>query len=69
MLMKFAPEKAKEGEIYTPREVIKLMVHTLAPQPDESIYDPCYGSGGMLRTSHLHVTENYGEEARKLFLY
>jgi type I restriction enzyme M protein len=33
ILMRFAPEKAKEGEIYTPREVIKLMVEILDPQP------------------------------------
>lgn len=26
ILMKFAPQRAKEGEIYTPREVIRLMV-------------------------------------------
>lgn len=69
ILMKFAPEKAKEGEIYTPREVIKLMVQMLDPKPGGSVYDPCCGSGGMLRTSYLHVTENYGEEARRLFLY
>lgn len=32
ILMNFAPEKAKEGEIYTPREVIKLMVEILYPK-------------------------------------
>ena len=70
ILMKFAPEKAKEGEIYTPREVIKLMVEILDPKPGESVYDPCCGSGGMLIISHLHVAEKYGEEeTRKLFLY
>ncbi len=70
ILMKFAPEKAKEGEIYTPREVIKLMVEILDPKPGESVYDPCCGSGGMLIISHLHVAEKYGEEeTRKLFLF
>jgi len=70
ILMKFAPEKAKEGEIYTPREVIKLMVEVLDPKPGESVYDPCCGSGGMLIISYLHVAEKYGkEETRKLFLY
>ncbi|MCP8314176.1 MAG: N-6 DNA methylase, partial [archaeon] len=61
---------AKEGEIYTPREVIRLMVEILDPKPGESTYDPCCGSGGMLIISHLHVAEKYGEEeTRKLFLY
>lgn len=70
ILMKFAPEKAKEGEIYTPREVIKLMVEILNPKPGESVYDPCCGSGGMLISSHLHVAEKFGkEETSKLFLY
>ena len=70
ILMKFAPQKAKEGEIYTPREVIKLMVEILEPKPGKSVYDPCCGSGGMLIISHSHVAEKYGEEeVRKLFLY
>jgi type I restriction enzyme M protein len=70
ILMRFAPEKAKEGEIYTPREVIKLMVEILDPKPGESVYDPCCGSGGMLIISHMHVAEKYGrEETRKLFLF
>jgi type I restriction enzyme M protein len=68
--MKFAPQKAKEGEIYTPREVIKLMVEILDPKPGESVYDPCCGSGGMLIISYLHVAERYGdEETRRLFLF
>jgi type I restriction enzyme M protein len=72
ILMKFAPERAKEGEIYTPREIIDLMVKILDPKPKESVYDPCCGSGGMLIISYLHLVQNpeYGEkEARKLFLY
>jgi len=70
ILMKFAPERAKEGEIYTPREVIKLMVEILDPKPGESVYDPCCGSGGMLIISYLHVGEKYGkEETKKLFLF
>src|SRR5271157_192385 len=70
ILRYFAPTKAKEGEIYTPREVIKLLVEILDPKPTESVYDPACGSGGMLILSYKHVEENYGgEEAGKLFLY
>ena len=70
ILMKFAPEKAKEGEIYTPREVIRLIVEILDPKPGESVYDPACGSGGMLILSHLHVARKYGEEeSRRLFLF
>ena len=68
--MKFAPQKAKEGEIYTPREVIRLLVEILDPKPGESVYDPCCGSGGMLIISYLYVAEKYGKNAaEKLFLY
>ena len=70
VLRYFAPQKAKEGEVYTPREVIKLLVEILDPKPGEAVYDPAFGSGGMLIISHDHVREKYGkEEAKKLFLY
>jgi type I restriction enzyme M protein len=70
VLRYFAPEKAKEGEIYTPREVIGLLVEMLDPKPGERIYDPCCGSGGMLIVSYKHVEAIYGKEkARELFLY
>ena len=70
VLRYFAPTKAKEGEVYTPREVIKLLVEMLDPEPGESVYDPCCGSGGMLITSYNHVKEEHGEEeVRRLFLY
>src|SRR3989337_1617966 len=39
ILRYFAPQKAKEGEVYTPREVIKLIVEILNPNPGESVYD------------------------------
>ncbi|KPV63891.1 MAG: N-6 DNA Methylase [Candidatus Bathyarchaeota archaeon BA2] len=70
VLRYFAPEKAKEGEIYTPREVIRFLVEILDPKPGERVYDPCCGSGGMLILSHKHVEEEYGKErAKELFLF
>jgi len=70
ILRYFAPTKAKEGEIYTPREVIALLVKMLDPKPGESVYDPACGSAGMLIAAHNHVSEKYGEEeAKRLFLY
>jgi len=70
ILRYFAPQKAKEGEVYTPREVVRLIVELLDPKPLESVYDPAAGSGGMLILSFYHVKERYGkDEAKKLFLY
>lgn len=70
ILKYFAPQKAKEGEVYTPREVIKLIVEILDPKPGESVYDPSTGSAGMLITSYQHVENEHGKiEADKLFLF
>ena len=70
ILKYFAPQKAKEGEVYTPREVIKLLVKILNPEPNESVYDPACGSGGMLIASYQHIeNENGRTEAGKLFLF
>ncbi len=70
VLRYFAPQKAKEGEVYTPREVIDLLVEVLAPEPETSVYDPTSGSGGMLIGAYKYVEREYGREgAKKLFLY
>ncbi len=70
ILRYFAPMKAKEGEVYTPREVIKLLIEILDPKPGESVYDPASASNGMLIVSYKHVENKYGKaEVDKLFLY
>ncbi|MEW6002154.1 MAG: class I SAM-dependent DNA methyltransferase [Nitrospirota bacterium] len=70
ILRYFAPQKAKEGEVYTAREVIKLIVEMLDPKPGESVYDPACGSGGMLIISFKHVENEQGKsEAERLFLF
>lgn len=70
ILRYFAPQKAKEGEVFTPREVIRLIVEILNPKPGDSVYDPACGSGGMLISAYQHVNNQFGkEEAEKLFLF
>ncbi|MDO8885971.1 type I restriction-modification system subunit M [Candidatus Oleimmundimicrobium sp.] len=70
ILSYFAPQKAKEGEVYTAREVIKLIVEILDPKADESVYDPACGSGGMLISAYQHVEDEQGNgDADKLFLF
>jgi len=70
ILKYFAPQKAKEGEVYTAREVIKLIIEMLDPKPGEWVYDPACGSGGMLITSYQHVENEQGKDgAGKLFLF
>jgi len=70
ILRYFAPQKAKEGEVYTSREVIRLMTELLEPQPQERIYDSSAGSAGMLILSHQYVAKNFGKDkADSMFLY
>ena len=70
ILRYFAPQKAKEGEVYTPREVINLIVQMLDPKPGESVYDPASGSAGMLILSYQHLVDKRSREAAdKLFLF
>ncbi len=70
ILRYFAPEKAKEGEVYTNREAVETMVRILEPQPGESIYDGSCGSGGMLIKSYNFVKDNHNKDkADTLFLY
>ena len=55
------------GDHFTPREVIRLMVHVLFSPDDEvftqkgkvvTLYDPCCGTGGMLSVSDEYVQEH-----------
>jgi len=71
----FAPQKAKEGENYTPIEIVKLVVSLLDIEIDEEkgevdVLDPALGSGSMLIVSRDYVKEKYGEEGEDaLMLY
>ncbi|PHP45356.1 DNA methyltransferase [Methanosarcinales archaeon ex4572_44] len=63
LLRKFAEGSGQSaGEFYTPREVAVLMSYTLDPEPNQEIYDPCCGSGGLLIKSYLRFREKYDED-------
>ena len=40
--------RGSEGQFFTPRNVIKMIIDILDPEPGESILDPACGSGGFL---------------------
>lgn len=40
--------RGAEGQFFTPRNVVKMVVDMLDPQPGEMIIDPACGSGGFL---------------------
>jgi type I restriction enzyme M protein len=67
LLRKFAESQGQSaGEFYTPREVAVLMARILDPQPGESVYDPCCGSGGLLIKCHLRLLETHGQGGHRL---
>jgi type I restriction enzyme M protein len=69
ILSYFAPMKAKEGETYTPREVIKLMVKLMDPENYSTIVDPACGSAAMLIESYKYVKDKLAGESPLLRLY
>ena len=55
ILYYFAPSKAKEGEVYTPIEVSRLLANLVEPQGEEVILDPACGSASMLVEQYLYA--------------
>jgi len=60
ILAQFAPTKGKEGEVYTPHEVIKLLIRLIDPEPGSDILDPAMGSGAMLIEAYKYIKEKNG---------
>jgi type I restriction enzyme M protein len=69
ILSYFAPTKAKEGETYTPREIIRLMVRLMDPENNSTIVDPACGSAAMLIESYNHIKAKLKGEDPSLKLY
>jgi len=67
ILSYFALVGAKEGEVYTPREAIKLVVRLLDISDGSKILDPACGSGGMLIESYEYVKNKGVEPNLELF--
>lgn len=63
LIRKFAEGQGQSaGEFYTPREVAVVMARMLDPQPGQTVYDPCCGSGGLLIKCHLRLLETKGKK-------
>jgi type I restriction enzyme M protein len=57
--------RGTEGQFFTPRNVVQMMVALLDPKPGERIIDPACGSGGFLITALGHVWEHVRQEAKR----
>jgi type I restriction enzyme M protein len=51
--------KRERGQFFTPRNVIRMMVEMLAPQPGKRVLDPACGSGGFLVIALNHVRRRF----------
>ena len=58
--------KGPQGQFFTPRNVVKMVVDMVDPQPDEKIIDPACGSGGFLVEAMRHVWRAVDERGRAL---
>jgi type I restriction enzyme M protein len=55
--------RGEEGQFFTPRNVVQLMVELIDPKPGERIIDPACGSGGFLVVALEHMWKKIEEEA------
>jgi type I restriction enzyme M protein len=60
LLLKMGEKNSDGGQFFTPREVIRAMVHTIDPQPGQTVYDPCCGTGGFLAVAYEHIARKLG---------
>lgn len=64
LLRMFAEGQGKSGgEQFTPTQVGIVMARILDPEPGNSVYDPCCGSGGLLIKCHLRLLEKLGQKS------
>jgi type I restriction enzyme M protein len=64
LLLKMGEKNSDGGQFFTPREVIRAMVHTVDPRLGQTVYDPCCGTGGFLAIAYEHMTRELGNQAR-----
>jgi type I restriction enzyme M protein len=54
-----------KGEFFTPRNVVKMTVKMLDPNPGDRILDPACGTGGFLVVAFNYVSEKIRQAERK----
>jgi type I restriction enzyme M protein len=58
--------KGPQGQFFTPRNVVKMVVDMVDPKPNEKIIDPACGSGGFLVEALRHVWRSVEEQGSEL---
>lgn len=57
--------KGGQGQFFTPRNVVRLMVEIIDPKPNELLIDPACGSGGFLVESMRYMWKNLEGQAQE----
>ena len=55
LLLKMGEKGNDGGQFFTPREVIRTLVRAVNPQPGQTVYDPCCGTGGFLAQTYEYI--------------
>jgi type I restriction enzyme M protein len=63
LLLKMGEKNSDGGQFFTPREVIRAMVHTVNPKLGQTVYDPCCGTGGFLAIAYEHIARQLRQSA------
>lgn len=58
--------RGPQGQFFTPRNVVKLLISLTAPEKKDKIIDPACGSGGFLVESLKYVWEKINKQCKEL---
>jgi type I restriction enzyme M protein len=58
--------KGGQGQFFTPRNLVQMMVEVLDPQPEDMIIDPACGSGSFLIDAMRHIWSKIEANAKTL---
>ena len=61
-------KKSGAGQYFTPRALIKAIVDVVDPKIDETVADPCCGTGGFLLAAYDHMRSQSKEMEKQEFL-
>ncbi len=62
LLLKMGEKGNDGGQFFTPRQIIKAIIQTIAPRIGETVYDPCCGTGGFLAQGYEFMREQAGSK-------
>ena len=57
LLLKMGEKGNDGGQFFTPREIIRVMIRVVDPQPGKTVYDPGCGTGGFLAQSYEYMKD------------